>query len=231
MSDENELSAIHSGDESGNVYETASDGDESSEHDVRTKPASPSKRKRTTTTTTEPRAKTSKNLSGDKLPRNLRYGKTLVWAAVTRTLIEPMVQLDSSVSSPLPVALVHALWEVTTKFMVEHFPGAKFDSPSLPHKLYMVFPGKEIVFRKPVKDNVLAAINAACEEMELTEPRGINRVNMRLRSEAEMRRVLPDSPGHDAMHLLFRGDEELYQQLVTRWWKFISAFEQNLKAE
>lgn len=254
MSDENEMNATHSDEEvseSEDTYQTASDGEhqedddeiedeieddddnddgdeEDDEEEEKEKPTS--KRKRVDTETSKPRAKKSKNLNGTKIPKNLRYGKALVWAAVTRALIRPMVQLESKVSAPFPVALVHGLWDLTTKFMLEHYPGAKFKSPSLAHKLSMVFPGKDVVIRSGIKDEVAAAIEAACEESGISGPRGLSRVNMTLRSESEMRCVLPDTPGHAAMYLLFQGNNQLYQQLVTLWWNFISAFEKHVKA-
>lgn len=233
MSAEIETSAInatqsddeHS--ESGEAYQTASDGEESEAESP--SPERKRKRKRGPEEEDEPGAKSSKGLKGDKIPKNLRYGKSFLWAAVIRMLIRPMVRLDSKVSSPLPVGLVHSLWDVTTQFMKEHYPGAKFDSPRLPHKLSMVFPGREIMFRYGVKPEVMAAINSAREEVGLAETKGLNRVNMVFQTEEDMRRVDFGTPGFDAMHLLFQGDENLYQQLVTRWWDFIRLFEQNVK--
>ena len=163
-----------------------------------------------------------------KVAKTLVQYKGLVIRAGMRAIAGTTVQHGGPAISDFPIALFYALWAIMTKYVDSLHPGFKYRTPSFSRCLKDVWPGVQLTCRYGLYKEVVMALDVANEKVNLEYKTCAARVNLRLYTEEEMRRTSPGSPGYELLHLLFKGDEQHYQGLVTRWWQFLTPYFESL---
>jgi hypothetical protein len=165
-----------------------------------------------------------------KVAKTITQYKTLVIRAGMRAIAGTTVQHGGTVISDLPIALFNALWVIMKDYVDTLYPGLKYPAPSFSRALKFMWPGVSFKVRYGLYKEVEEALKAATQKTGIEFDPSAARVNLRLFTEDEMRRTSSGSPGYELLHLLFKGDKQHYQGLVTRWWQFLTPYFESLEA-